>query len=65
MASETPENAPTPMTQAELDAIIKKHVRFGQGRAGGGRAVIKFKSLVGLSLRQADLSGADFTGSDL
>ncbi len=53
------------MDQKQLDEVIKKHLRFSTGRPNGGRAVLKFKSLVGLNFRGADLSGADFTGSDM
>ncbi len=53
------------MDQKQLDDVIRKHLRFSTGRPNGGRAVLKFKSLVGLNFRGADLSGADFTGSDM
>ena len=53
------------ITQLELDLIIKKHLNFVQCKAGGARAVIKFKSLYGLTFHKKDLSGADFTGCDL
>ena len=65
MSNNPPTAALEPVTQVELDAMIKKHVKFVQCKPGGARVVLKFRSLVGLYFHEADLSGADFTGSDL
>lgn len=53
----------TVIDQAELDAIIAKHVAFKAGRANGVRAVLQHYDLSGLSFNKTDLSNADFTGS--
>jgi uncharacterized protein YjbI with pentapeptide repeats len=53
----------TPVTQAELDAAVKKHAMYAAARVGGARAILTYKDLSGLSLRAIDLSNADFSGS--
>jgi len=65
MSQEIQPNSLTPLSQIELDSIIKKHINFVECKNGGARATIKFKSLVGLSFRKKDLTGADFTGCDM
>lgn len=53
----------TPMSQNELDVVIKKHKMYLEGDTGGARAVVKFRNLSGLTLKGKNLSHADFTGS--
>ncbi len=53
----------TPISQSDLDVVIKKHAMYAGARVGGARAVLSYKDLSGLVLRGADLSSADFTGS--
>jgi uncharacterized protein YjbI with pentapeptide repeats len=50
------------MTQAELDDVIRKHLMFTSGRAGGARAVVRDKDLSNLTFRGENLSQSDFTG---
>lgn len=53
------------LTQAELDAVIKKHIMFAKGRMGGARANFTYHDLSHLHFRSSPLVGADFTGAVL
>lgn len=53
------------ITQAELDAVAKKHSMFRLARVGGARAMLTRHDLSGLNLEGKDFSHADFTGSSL
>ena len=50
------------MTQDQLDALVKLHERFLDGRIGGRRATLKRIDLTGLSLARTNLRQADFSG---
>ena len=52
----------TSLTQEELDAKVENHAMFRAARIGGVRAILSHHDLTGLSLRNKDLSHADFTG---
>ncbi len=52
-----------PLTQDELDKIIKNHAMYSEGSVGGSRAVLTHHDLSKLNFRSADLSGADFSHS--
>jgi len=51
-----------PMSQQELDEVIRKHNMFTSGQIGGARAVVQYRDLSQLDFKEADLSQADFTG---
>lgn len=51
-----------PMTQAELNEIIRKHHMFRTAKPGGARAVVRDRDLSGLNFTGQDLSQSDFTG---
>jgi uncharacterized protein YjbI with pentapeptide repeats len=68
MADETQPPATRPrvkMSQAELDAVIKRHEMYQAGRMGGQRALLSYRDLTGLNLAGKNLSDADFTASFL
>ncbi|HBR67761.1 MAG TPA: hypothetical protein DEA55_00095, partial [Rhodospirillaceae bacterium] len=66
MREEVPDpNELDPVSQMELDSIIRQHQMFTQGQNGGSRAVVQYKNLSYLNFNAADLSHADFTGSAL
>jgi uncharacterized protein YjbI with pentapeptide repeats len=50
------------LTQDQLDALVKLHERFLEGRIGGRRATLKRVDLSGLSLARTNLRQADFSG---
>jgi len=52
-----------PMSQRELNHVMKKHSMYLKGEIGGGRAVLQYCNLSGLDLSNQDLSQADFTAS--
>ena len=52
-----------PLTQDELDKIIKNHAMYSEGSVGGSRAVLTHHDLSKLNFRGANLSGADFSHS--
>lgn len=54
-----------PLTQADLDDAIRKHMMFSKGRVGGARAILAYRKLSGLHFRGAFLDGADFTGAQM
>ena len=51
------------LTQSEVDALIKLHARFYAGLPGGRRADFGFCDLSELSLVDADLGDANFSGA--
>jgi len=51
-----------PVTQAELNEVIRKHVMFLTARSGGARAVLRDRDLSGLSFVGQNLAQSDFTG---
>ena len=54
-----------PITQAELDEVLRKHAMFRAARMGGIRAALNYRDMRGLNFRGADLAHADFTGASL
>ena len=50
------------MSQEQLDAMVRLHERYIDGRIGGRRAVLKNVNLSYLSLRGQNLRGSDFSG---
>ena len=50
------------MTQDQLDALVKLHERYLDGRIGGRRAALKRVDLTGLSLADTNMRQADFSG---
>lgn len=50
------------LTQEQLDALVKLHKRFLDGRLGGRRANLKNTDISGLSLKGHDLRQANFMG---
>ena len=60
-ASEQSDSSLGKFTQDRLDALISLHARYLQGRIGGKRAILKNADLCDLSLKDADLSRAEFT----
>ena len=50
------------ISQDQLDALVKLHSRFLDGRLGGRRAMLKNTDMSGLSLQGQDLRQADFVG---
>ena len=54
-----------PVTQDELNDILKRHTMFLRGKIGGQRAVLHYKDLSNLNFHNHDISQADFTGSML
>lgn len=52
-----------PISQQELDEVVKKHAMFVGARVGGARAMLSYRNLSNLIMRGAKLQGADFTGS--
>ena len=50
------------ITQDQLDALVKLHTRFLDGRLGGRRAMLKNTDLSGLSLASENLQQAEFVG---
>ena len=53
------------LNQAQLDAIVKSHEVMNAGRVGGARAVLSYKDLTGLTLKDCNLADAEFTGAIL
>lgn len=51
-----------PLTQAELNEIIRKHQMFLSAKPGGARALLRDRDLTGLSFMGQNLSQSDFTG---
>lgn len=62
MAKEEEDFVLKPMTQAELNEIIRKHQNFLTAKPGGARAVVRDRDLTGLSFIGQNLSQSDFTG---
>ena len=62
MAKEEDEYILKPMTQAELNEIIRRHQNFLTAKPGGARAVVRDRDLTGLSFIGQNLSQSDFTG---
>ena len=54
-----------PVSQAELDEVIKRHGMFMTMRKGGARAVLDNTNLSGLNLSGHNLSQAQFYGACL
>ncbi len=50
------------LTQSQLDAMVKLHERYLEGRIGGRRAILKRVDLTGLSLQGTNMRQADFAG---
>jgi hypothetical protein len=43
------------LTQAQLDAMVKLHERYLEGRIGGRRAILKRVDLTGLNLANTNM----------
>ena len=61
-ATALPHLATETLTQDQLDALVKLHERFLDGRIGGRRAILKRVDLTGLSLARTNMRQADFSG---
>ena len=53
----------SPLSQEELDDIVKRHMMFLKGQNGGARAVLQYRNLSNLDFNGNDLSQGEFTGS--
>ena len=53
----------SPLSQEELDRIIKSHRMYSEGSVGGARAVLTDRDLSNLDFHSADMNGADFSRS--
>lgn len=51
-----------PVSQAELNDVIRKHQNFLGAKAGGARAVLRDRDMTGLSFIGQNLSQSDFSG---
>src|SRR6185312_2067346 len=55
----------TPMSQAELDEVVRRHDMYLSARLGGQRALLAYRDLSGLDLAGKRLSDADLTAAFL
>src|ERR1700761_3018952 len=65
MPQETVVRQRIPMSQDELEAVIKRHEMYMAGRPGGQRALLSYRDLSKLDLRGRNLTDADLTAADL
>ena len=54
-----------PISQTELDEVIRRHALFQAGRHGGQRAMLSYRDLSGLDLSGKNLSDGDLTAVTL
>ena len=56
------ENTLETITQDQLDAMVRLHARYLEGRLGGRRASLKNTNISNLSLKDQDLRQSSFMG---
>ena len=54
-----------PISQAELDEVVRRHALFQSGRHGGQRAMLSYRDLTGLNLNGQNLCDGDLTAAIL